>query len=501
VTCFPNLKPERNAPAVSCLLPKEEQTGMSILIGQRAIVIGAGIGGLSAAGVLAPYFRQVLILERDVLTPTAQARLGVPQGRHPHGLLAGGLKAVNEIFPGFEDALIKAGGVPVNVARDIRFEHPEIGRLPQRELGQSLVCASRPLLELVLRQKAEAIPNLEIRPGCRVTEIVSALSSANVQGVRLINQSGVSSSIDADLVVDASGRGAPTAALFDTLKLEQPETSAIDINLYYTSAVVELPERATRNWKLVLTLNDPPRGIADRAVLVPMERNRWMVTICQRGRLERIDGWSKYVSAFRDLIAPTIYDALRQARPVEELRQFAFPTSSWRHFERSPRLPRGLLPIADAFCRFNPIHGQGMSSAALQARLLRDVLEDAVAESDPVVALQQGFMAEVASVLETPWAMATSRDLMFPDTRGPRPENFQASVEFESAMFRAAVTDPVVHKAAMDVNQLLEPRSLLRSPHIMERIEAANGERTGWSHPGVMTGSSTLHLRTTIPRG
>jgi hypothetical protein len=97
--------------------------------------------------------------------------------------------------------------------------------------------------------------------------------------------------------------------------------------------------------------------------------------------------------------------------------------------------------------------------------------------------------------------MATSRDLMFPDTRGPRPENFQASVEFESAMFRAAVTDPVVHKAAMDVNQLLEPRSLLRSPHIMERIEAANGERTGWSHPGVMTGSSTLHLRTTIPRG
>ena len=106
----------------------------------------------------------------------------VPQGRHPHGLLAGGLKAVNEIFPGFEHALIQAGGVPVSVARDFRFEHPEIGRLPQRELGPSLVCASRPLLELVLRQKAEAVPNVEIRSGCRVTEIVSALSSANVQG-------------------------------------------------------------------------------------------------------------------------------------------------------------------------------------------------------------------------------------------------------------------------------------------------------------------------------
>jgi 2-polyprenyl-6-methoxyphenol hydroxylase-like FAD-dependent oxidoreductase len=473
---------------------------MSNLIGQRAVVIGAGIGGLSAAAVLAPYFRQVLILERDVLTPVVQARLGVPQGRHPHGLLAGGLKAVNEIFPGYRDALVKAGGVPVSVARDIRFEHPEIGRLPQRELGTSLVCASRPLLELVLRQKAQAIANLEIRSGCKVTEIVSALSSANVQGVRLINQAGVSSSVDADLVVDASGRGGLTAALFDTLKLELPETTAVDVNLFYTSAEVELPERATKNWKLVLTQNDPPR-IGDRAVLVPMERNRWMVTICQRGRLERIDGWNQYVSAFRDLITPTIYDALRQAKPVEDLRQFAFPTSSWRHFERSARLPRGLLPIADAICRFNPIHGQGMSSAALQARLLRNVLEDAVAEPDPIVALQEGFMAEVASVLETPWAMSTSRDLLFPDTCGPRPENFKASVEFESAMFRAAVMDPVVHKAAMDVNQLLQPRSLLQSPHIVERIEGANGVRSGWSHPEVMTGSSTLHLRTTIPRG
>jgi 2-polyprenyl-6-methoxyphenol hydroxylase-like FAD-dependent oxidoreductase len=473
---------------------------MSKLIGRRVVVIGAGIGGLSAAGALAPYFSEVVILERDVLPQAAQSRLGVPQGRHPHGLLAGGLKAVNEIFPGYAQALIEAGGVPVNVARDVRFEHPEIGRLPQRELGHSLVCASRPLLELVLRQKAESIANIEIRSGCRVTEIVSALSSANVQGVRLINQAGVSSSIDADLVIDASGRATPTAALFDALALEQPETTAVDINLYYTSAVVELPEEATKNWKLVLTLNDPPR-ISDRAVLVPMERNRWMVTICQRGRLQRIDQWDEYVLAFRNLISPTIYDALRHGKPVEELRQFAFPTSAWRHFERSRRLPRGLLPIADSFCRFNPINGQGMSSAALQARLLRNVLEDAIAESDPTVALQEGFMAKIASVLDAPWAMSTSSDLRFPDVHGPRPEHFQESVEFESAMFRAAVIDPVVHKAAMDVNQLLQPRSLLRSPPIMERIEEANGARIGWSHADVMTGSSALHLRTTIPWG
>src|SRR5215831_11386198 len=102
-------------------------------------------------------------------------------------------------------------------------------------------------------------------------------------------------------------------------------------------------------------------------------------------------------------------------------------SGSW-HFERSPRLPRGLLPIADSFCRFNPINGQGMSSAALQARLLRNVLEDAVAEPDPVAALQEGFMAEVGSVLDTPWTMSTSHDLLFPDVPGPRPAHFQEGV-------------------------------------------------------------------------
>ena len=76
-----------------------------------------------------------------------------------------------------------------------------------------------------------------------------------------------------------------------------------------------------------------------------------------------------------------------------------------------------MLPVADAFCRFNPIHGQGMSSAAKQARLLQDVLQRAAAEPDPIAAVQAGFMAEAVSVLETPWTMSTSADLAFPQTR------------------------------------------------------------------------------------
>jgi flavin-dependent dehydrogenase len=174
------------------------------------------------------------------------------------------------------------------------------------------------------------------------------------------------------------------------------------------------------------------------------------------------------------LITPTLYNALRYARPPDEIRHYRFPVSTWKHFERLPRLPRGVLPVADSFCRFNPIHGQGMSSAAKQARLLQDVMLRAGTEPDPVAALQAGFMTEVASLLETPWMMSTSADLAFPQTRGERPENFAEARQFEAALFRAAVADPVVHRAMLEVAQLLEPHHRLREPDIMRRIEAAS---------------------------
>ena len=174
------------------------------------------------------------------------------------------------------------------------------------------------------------------------------------------------------------------------------------------------------------------------------------------------------------MITPTVYNSLRDAEPPDGIRHYRFPASTWKHFERLPRLPRGVLPVADALCRFNPIHGQGMSSAAKQARLLQDVLYRAAAELDPIAAVQAGFMAEVASVLETPWTMSTSADLAFPQTRGERPDNFAETRQFEAALFRAAVADPVVHRAMLEVAQLLQPQSLLQEPNIMRRIEAAS---------------------------
>jgi 2-polyprenyl-6-methoxyphenol hydroxylase-like FAD-dependent oxidoreductase len=359
---------------------------MSDLLGQRAVVIGAGIGGLSAAGVLARHFGRVEILERDLLTRSAASRSGTPQDRHPHGLLAGGLRALERIFPGFERDLAATGAVPVTFARDVQFERPDVGVLPKRDFGISVLCATRPLIELVLRRRAEAVANITLRPASRVIGIVPAAGGAGVRGVQYVNGSGCFETLDADLVVDASGRGAPILMLLDALCRDRPQMTEIGVDITYATAVVEIPPNATTEWKAVLTLADPPH-LALRAIMVPTEDGRWITAIADHSATAWIETWDAFLEASRSLITPTVYNALRYAQPPESIRHYRFPVSTWKHFERLPRLPRGVLPVADAFCRFNPIHGQGMSSAAKQARLLQDVLSRAVAEPDPIAAV------------------------------------------------------------------------------------------------------------------
>src|SRR6516164_3803231 len=442
-------------------------------LGRRAVVIGAGIGGLSVAGALAQYFERVDILERDRLDTSVASRSGTPQDRHPHGLLVGGLRALDEIFPGYKRDLAAAGAVPVSFAREVQFERPDVGVLPKRDFGISMLCATRPLIELVLRRRAEAVANITLRPATRVTGIVPAAGGDGVRGIRFVNGSERSETLDADLAVDASGRGAPTLTLLDALGWDRPQMTEIGVDLSYNTAVVEIPPNAPAEWKLVLTQPDPPH-LALHAVLAPTEDGRWIITIADHSATAWIETWDAFLETSRSLITPTVYNALRYAEPPEGIRHYRFPVSTWKHFERLPRLPYSVLPVADAFCRFNPIHGQGMSSAAQQACLLQDVLDRAAADPDPIAVVQAGFMAEVASVLETPWIMSTSADLAFPQTRGQRPDNFAEAREFEAALFHAAVADPVVHRAIIEVAQLLQSHHRLQEPDIMRRIEAAS---------------------------
>lgn len=184
---------------------------------KRAVVIGAGMAGLTAARALAAHFQQVTVLERDRLVDAAQQRPGTPQAQHVHGLLAGGLNALADLLPGFEGDLVRAGAVPLRGGLDIRVERPGFDPFAMRDLGVLTYALSRPAIAFIVRRRVLQQANVRLQAGSRVTQIVASADGASVVGVHCEGADGRVGMLPADLVVDASGRGVPKLKLLQSL--------------------------------------------------------------------------------------------------------------------------------------------------------------------------------------------------------------------------------------------------------------------------------------------
>lgn len=442
------------------------------LIGEQAVVIGAGIGGLAAAGALAGHFERVVVLERDALPAAPAPRAGTPQARHVHGLLLSGQRALAELFSGFEQDLTEAGAVPLKVGLDIRMERPGYDPFPQRDLGWLSFAVSRPTIERVVRRRVEGLANTTLRPQCRVQEVIA--DRGVVIGVRFENADGGSDRLLADLVVDASGRGALTLDLLRSTGVPPPEETTIGIDLGYSTGVFAVPDDAPRDWKGVMTFGEAPHN-SRGGLLFPLEGNRWMATIGGRhGDVPSGDA-EGFLAYARELRTPTIYNAIKRAKRLGDVARYGFSESVRRHFERLEVFPRGLLPIADAVCRFNPVYGQGMSVAAQEACLLRALLDRLAGDRDPLAGLAAAFFAEMQALIETPWSVALF-DFAFPETRGSRPADFETTVKFGMALARLAAEDAAVHRLTAEVQNLLKPRSVYRDPALAKRVLAVMAE-------------------------
>ncbi|HXZ04166.1 MAG TPA: FAD-dependent oxidoreductase, partial [Ktedonobacteraceae bacterium] len=172
---------------------------------QHAIVIGGSMAGLLAARVLSDHFERVTIIERDQLVDAAEPRKGVPQGRHVHGLLAGGTALLREYFPDLIATLVKDGSVLLGPS-DIRRYQLGVSVAPVPGPIKALF-QSRPFLEQHVRAALLARNNVQVLDGCSVTRL--SINDRRITGVVLRHRLGEQreEELAANLVVDASGRG------------------------------------------------------------------------------------------------------------------------------------------------------------------------------------------------------------------------------------------------------------------------------------------------------
>src|SRR4030095_7182573 len=218
------------------------------------------------------------------------------------------------------------------------------------------------------------------------------------------------------------------------------------------------------------------RGSGRGALMLPLEGNRWIVTAGARHDEKAPADEAAFLAFAKQLRTPTLHEAIQHAKLRGGIMRYGFPESLFRHYERLPDFPRGLLPIGDAICRFNPVHGQGMSVAAMEACALRRVLTQRSGEPDPLAGLAPAFFTEAAAIIEAPWEMAAIPDFLHPKTRGERPPNFHQTIRFGLALTRPAARGPAVHKLTSEVAHLLKPRRVYQDPELVQRVMAVMAE-------------------------
>jgi 2-polyprenyl-6-methoxyphenol hydroxylase-like FAD-dependent oxidoreductase len=389
-----------------------------VVVGSRAVVLGGSVAGLCAAGAVAPHFDEVIVLERDSLPVDAEHRRGVPQSKHPHFMLNSGRRAIEILFPGYESALIEAGGRKLMPSFDAAYCEAN-GWAPRKSGSMTMVYGSRILIERVLRNMVRELSNVTLREGVSVRGIVlerGGSEGGRVTGVRVLGDPSQGEElISADLVIDAMGRGSSVPDWLVAAGWSEPPVRSLDAKAAYTSLWLQLPPPKERPdswwWKHLAIMPSQAKGSypVEYDYLVnffPIEGDRAIACMGAWG-VELPKKRDAFVAAAQRIRTPVFAAAMSRCQQLSEVHFTRSTGNKWRRYDLMRNPPLGLIAIGDAICAFNPFYGQGMSSAARSAVILAERLREAAALDRLFF---RGFLDEQRKSLDVPWMLAIARD-------------------------------------------------------------------------------------------
>jgi 2-polyprenyl-6-methoxyphenol hydroxylase-like FAD-dependent oxidoreductase len=274
--------------------------------------------------------------------------------------------------------------------------------------------------------------------------------------------------LESDLVVDASGRGSRTPVFLEDLGYGRPVEDHIPVRLAYSSQLVRIPAGMLDETAVIIApIAGRPTGMA----LFANENSTWMWTLIgmvgHEPPVERTE-MVQYANSF----APAhVLDALRAAEPLAEVTRHRMPSSQWRRYDKMRGFPAGLLVVGDAVCSFNPIYGQGMTVAAVEAATLAACLRGG---QD---GLARRYFRASAKAVDRAWQLSAGGDLNLPEVDAPRPVSVRIANRYVDWLLAASESDVVVGERFSRVAALLDPPSSLMTPTVLLHAAKANRRR------------------------
>lgn len=425
------------------------------------------MAGLLATRVLSDHFHEVILIERDKMNDIPESRKGQPQTRHVHVLLARGFQVMSQYFPDLAQSIRREGGLVLDLGQNMHW-YCYGGYRRRFKLGVEAVISDRTFLEWQVRKRVVNLPNVKVLDGFTVDKLLSTNNHERITGVNIKQQDHQENTrtLLSDLVIDCSGRSSKSTKWLAELGYPEAPRSVVSCGIGYSTCLYHRnPDEPNSQEWFFITPEAPKEYRAASAF--PIEGNRWIVSLVGWHGDHAPKDEAGFLEFARSLPAPDVYDLICRFKPLSEISIYKYPASIRHHYERMKAFPNGYLIMGDALCSFNPLYGQGMTTAALQAEALDKLLLESGSSLERI---NKPYFKRAAKILDIPWKTAVGEDFRYPETRGKKAPGTDLLNAYISRINRVTHHDTVVCSVFLKVLSMLEPPLSLFRPHILWRV-------------------------------